>query len=89
MYDRYKDLHQAVNSNKSGKKKAKVLWALKEAKDRGVDFHDVSTKRKIKTRAQERLDIWAIHLKHPTAALAKALEGHEQGESVPSVASEW
>ena len=41
MYHRYKDLHQALKRKKSGKnKKAKVLWALKEAKDKAVDFYD-------------------------------------------------
>ena len=51
-------------------KKAKVLWALKGAKDGGVDFHDASHEKEIKTSAQVRLDIWAIPLKRPTAALA-------------------
>ena len=37
---------------------------------------------KIQTRAQFRLDLSAIHLRSPTAALVKALEGLEQGESV-------
>ena len=39
--------------------------------------------KKIQTRSQERLDFWTIHLKSPTAALAKALKGLEQGERVP------
>ena len=43
MSYRHKDLHQAVKSKTSGEnQKAKVLWALKEAKDRGVDFYDES-----------------------------------------------
>ena len=33
-------------------KKATVLWALKEAKDRGVDFYDASHEKDIKTRAK-------------------------------------
>ena len=37
----HKDWHQAVKSKKSEEdEKARVLWALKEAKDRGVDFYD-------------------------------------------------
>ena len=37
----YKDLHQAVKSKTPGEnKKAKVQWAMKEAKDRGVDYCD-------------------------------------------------
>ena len=44
---RYKDLHQAVKSKKSVEiKKSKALWALTEAKDRGVDFCDASHERK-------------------------------------------
>ena len=65
MYYRYKDLHQAVKSKRSGEnKKAKVLWALKEAKDGGVDFYDASHEKEIKTRDKVRLDLWAIHLKN-------------------------
>ena len=89
MYYQYKDVHQAVKSNKSNdNKKANVLWDMEEAKDRGTNNCDTNPKKK-KTRAQIRLNMWAIHLKSPTAALAKAFEGREQREKVPSVASEW
>ena len=36
-----------------------------------------------------RLNFWAIHIKSPTAALAKVMECLEQGEGVPSATSEW
>ena len=75
-------LNQAVKSKKSENKKAKLLWAMREAKDTGVDYYDTQ-------RAQFTLNLWVIHLKSPTAALAKALECLEQGESAPSVTSEW
>ena len=54
MYYRYKDLHQAVKNarHREDNKKAKVLWAVKEAKDRGVDFYDASHEKDIKTRAK-------------------------------------
>ena len=53
MYYRYKDLHQAMKSKKSGEnKKAKVLWALKAANDGGVDFYDAGHEKESKTRAQ-------------------------------------
>ena len=65
-----------------------ALCATKEAKDKGVNFFDSGHENEIKMRAQPRLDSWAIQFKSPTAALAKALEGLEQGESVPSVASD-
>ena len=63
-YDyQYKDLHQAVESLESGEhKKAKVLWAMKEAKGKGEIFKDAGHGKEIKTRAQFRLDLWAIHL---------------------------
>ena len=77
-------------SKKSGEnKKAKELWALKEAKDRGIDLFDASHEEEDETRARVRLDLWAIHLTNPTTASANALGGLEQGEGVPSVASEW
>ena len=54
-YYQYKDLHQAVKSKKSVEnKKAKVLWALKEAKDKVVHFHDAGHEKEIKTRAPSR-----------------------------------
>ena len=88
-----KDLHQAVKSKKTGEnKKAKVLWTMKETQDKVVNFSDAGHEKEIKTRAQFRLDLWVCHFfkkKNPTAASAKASEGLEQGESVPSVTSEW
>ena len=81
---------QAVKCKKSGDhKKVKALWSLKDAKDKGVDFFDLGSVQKIQTRPQVRLDLWAIHLKSPTAALATALERVGQGESAPSVTAEW
>ena len=68
-----------MKSNKSRENnKTKVLWGLKETKDRGVDYSDAGHEKEIKSRAQARLDLGPIHLKNPTAALAKALEGLEQ-----------
>ena len=49
MYYQYNDLRQAVKSKKSGEnKKAKVLRAMKEVKDKGVDYHDTNTKKKFR-----------------------------------------
>ena len=62
---------------------AKVSWAMKEAKDRGEDYCDPNHQKEIETRDQIRLNLWAIHLKSPAAALAKALECLEQGEGEP------
>ena len=74
-----KELHQAVESKKSGdNKKAKVLWAMEEAKDKGIYFYEVGNAKEIETRSQVRLDLSAIHL-----------EGFEQGDRVPSATSEW
>ena len=44
-------------------KKAMVLWSVKEAKDNGVDDHDLGSVQKIHTIHQERFDLWVIHLK--------------------------
>ena len=62
---------------------------MKEANDKGVDYYDTNHQQEFETRAQFRLNLWAIHLKSPTAALAKALECLEQGESIPAATSEW
>ena len=43
----------------------------------------------IQTRAEFKLNLWAIHQKSRTAAQATALECLDQGESAPSETSEW
>ena len=65
----HKDLHHAVKSKKSGEnKKAKVLWAMNEAKDRGEDYHDTNRRQEeIQTKDQFRLNLWASHQKSLTA----------------------
>ena len=64
---------QAVQCETSGEnKKAKALWSLKETKDKGTDFYDLDSVQKIQTGSQVRLDLWAIQLKSPTAAVASA-----------------
>ena len=69
LYYQYKDLHQAGKSKKSGEPRdGNVLRALKDAKGKGIEFHDAGHEKEIKTRAHLRLDIWAVHLKNPTAA---------------------
>ena len=85
----YKELHQAVKSQKSDEnRKAKALWALKEAKDHGIDVFDLGNVKKIPTRSDVKLDLWAIHWKGPSAALPKALACLEQGDSAPPLTSE-
>ena len=70
-------------------KKAKALRCLNGARDKGIDVSHVGHAKKIQARSKVKLDLWAIHLKSPTAALATALEGLEQSEGVSSVTSEW
>ena len=68
MNNKFKELHKAVNLKKSGEnKKAKKLWSLKKAKDKGTDFHDLGSVQKIQTRSQVKLGFWAIHMKSLTA----------------------
>ena len=50
---------QGERKNSGENKRAKVLWALKEAKDGGDDFYDASHGKEIN---------WSIFLKNPTAA---------------------
>ena len=73
MYYKYKELHQAVQCKTSGEnKKAKAVWSLKEAKDKGIDFYDLGSVQKIQTGSQVRLDLWATQLKTSGAAVAGA-----------------
>ena len=56
-------------------KKAKALWAMKAAWDRGKEHYDPARKADIFGRTKNRLYLWEEHLKDPIAALAKkALE---------------
>ena len=44
--------------NKSGEnRKAKVLWGLEEAKDKGAVFYNLGSVQQIQTRPQGRLDL--------------------------------
>ena len=81
-----------MKCKKSGeKKKAKALWSFTEAEDEGTDFYDLGVVQKIQTRPKVKLDLWAIHLRRPTAALADALERTEQkcGPTQSSATSEF
>ena len=46
LYHKYKEQHQAVKTRKyTENQKAKVLWALKEAKNKGIDGHGVGPRK--------------------------------------------
>ena len=51
-------------------KRAKALWSLKDAKKTKDLIFYLGSAQKLQTRPQVRTDLWAIHLKSPTAALA-------------------
>ena len=55
--------------NKS--QKARALWTVKTAKDRGEDFYDAERKDNILGRNKSRLNLWEERLKDPIAALDK------------------
>ena len=76
MYYKYVELHQAAKCKKCGEnKEAKALWLLTKVKDTGMDVYDLGSVQKIQARPLHvRLDLWAIHLKSPTAALADAVK---------------
>ena len=52
-------------------KNATVLWVVKEAKDRGVAYYDMSHKKEIQIRAEFRLNFSTIHLKKNKSCLGK------------------
>ena len=53
--------------------KAKVLWAMKAAKDR-KEFYDLAREEDISRINKTRFELWEEHLKDPMAALDKALK---------------
>ena len=48
--------------------KAKALWKMKAAKDRGEDFYDPERKENILGRNKTLLELWEEHLKDPMAS---------------------
>ena len=75
LHHQYRDLSKAAGAKKPSKsQKAKALWAMKAAKDRGDEFYDLARKDNILGRNQTRLDLWERHLRDPITALDKALK---------------
>ena len=67
-----REMSKAAGAKKSSEsQKAKALWAMKAAKDRGDEFDDLARKDNI---YQTRLEQWEEHLKDPISALDKALK---------------
>ena len=54
--------------------KAKALWKMKAAKDRGEEFYDPECKDNILGRNKTRLPLWEEHFKDPIVALDKPLK---------------
>ena len=61
MSYKYKELHQAVECNKSGEnKKAKALWTLQEAKDKGIYMFTIWAALQ-RQRRLGRIALWLAH----------------------------
>ena len=43
------------------KKKAKTLWASKEAKDQGLNYYDMGSAQQVQDRSQVRLEMFKAH----------------------------
>ena len=54
--------------------KAKALWKMNAAEDRGEDFYDPEREDNILGRNKTRSALWEEHLKDPIVALNKALK---------------
>ena len=79
LYFHYRAMSKAAGARQpSESQKAKALWAIKAAKDRGKHFYDPARKEIILGRNQTRLELWGEHLKDPITALEKALKRLEK-----------
>ena len=75
MYDSYKAMSKALGVNKPHEaQKARALCAMKAAKDRREDFHDLARKDDTPRRSKTRLELWEEHLEDPIVALDKVLK---------------
>ena len=54
--------------------KARAIWKMKSAKDRGEDFYDPELKDNILERNRTRLELWEEHVKDEIVALDKGLK---------------
>ena len=72
MYESYKEMSRAVGAKKPQEaQRAKALWAMKAAKDRGDKFYDPARKDNMLRTNKTRLEVWEEHLKDPIVALDK------------------
>ena len=62
-----KALHQATGTPKKqgDSQKAKALWAVKAARDRGDEFYDPARQHDIHGRTRSRKVLWEEHLESP------------------------
>ena len=64
MYNKNVEMHTAVNLKKPGtNKNAKMLWALKDAYEKGENNCDPSSERQIESGASVRQALWEAHMK--------------------------
>ena len=62
VHYKYVELHKEVKCKKSGEnEKAKALWSLREAKDKGIDFYDLGSVKQIQTRLRSPTGAWQTH----------------------------
>ena len=67
-------MRQLEPKKSSGSQKAKALWPMKAAKERGDEFYDSARKENTLGRKQTRLELWEEHFKDPIVALDNALK---------------
>ena len=64
-------------TEKNGKKRKGPLTPIRKCGGYGI--YDLGSEQLIQTRSQVRLDLWAIHLRSPIAAVGEALRRTEDG----------
>ena len=75
LYHHHRDMSKAAGAKKpSESQKAKALWALMAAKDRGINSTMWLGKTTSLGRHQTRLEQWEEHLKDSITALDTALK---------------
>ena len=71
---KFVEMNKEVNvRHPSGSSRARTLWKIRDAKDRGDECHDQTGEQEIVNRDAVREELWDKHLQNPTLAFDEAL----------------
>ena len=61
-------------------KKAMTLWALKDAKDQGLNYHDMGSAPQVQDRSRGRLEMFKAHSRKSCGCVGENAESAESAQ---------